>query len=180
MGISGSSMSSYNESSPCIFNSLTIFSWARTRSDSPVKSVISSIPGVVWSELSNHNPIAVRRRSSLSRGAASGFSSPATSVFPFCFVDFSLVASSLSFSKSFTRPPSVLNSSTLKSAIALSGVNVSFHVFSGSAYAIGASRRIVASIFENNASSSPAISNSTMRGLMPTSVSFSFPFSSAL
>ena len=68
-----------------------------------------------------------------------------------------------------SRVPSVRNSSSAKRALVLFGSKASFHVFSGTRKSIGASRLIVASIFENNASSSPFFISSKIRGVIPAS-----------
>ncbi len=79
----------------------------------------------------------------------------------------------------FSRGNMVLNSRSAKSFDALSRSIHSLQPTVGSFQSIGASRRMVASTFENSASSSPAVRSSMIRAVIPASLNFSTP-SSAL
>ena len=147
----------------------------------PLHCKMSSRFGLVMSELMSQSAICAFLKSSSEIGSWSRESCVLpvlVIVSPVSCVD--SFFDSAGFKISFTRSRKLLKSSSVKRFSSFLGSNDTRHSSFGMENSIGASRRMVASVFEKSASSSPSSKSFMMRSLMPTLVSAAESFLSVL
>ncbi len=165
--MSGNSMFAYTCQRSLSFKAFSIFSWAASKLPAFWKCKISSALISLRSEFKSHIPIVNFLSSTGSASASSGeIVSTAASFFLFPMLGSPAMTR-------FARSIMLRNSSSRNNFSTWLISKFSRNVFSGNTKSIGASRRIVASVFENSASSSPSSRSFKMRSVTPAAFTFS-------
>jgi hypothetical protein len=174
-GMSGSSMFAYTNAKPRSAMSLSKFLRATSKSFDRPKRNMSSYDGSAIVESKTHTAICARAKSS--GGIAPTKASHCASVSAFSASSISLSACEPFCNIALTRGTNERNSSSSIMSKILSFDTASPHSAAGSVKSIGASRRTVASVLENSASSSLSFINCAKRFCTPASlVTSSTPF----